>query len=81
VIVKVKLFAAAREAAGKESIAVQLADAPTIADLRSALTKQFPQLRDVVSHSMFAIDTEYCGDDQVIPIGAAVVCIPPVSGG
>jgi molybdopterin converting factor small subunit len=79
--IRVKLFAAAREAAGKETIAVQLDDAPTVAELRSALMKQYPQLRDIVSHSMFAIDTEYSCDDREIPIGATVVCIPPVSGG
>ena len=79
--VKVKLFAAAREAAGQETIAVQLDDAPTVAKLRSAVAKQYPQLSDIVSHSMFAIDTEYSGDDKEIPIGATIVCIPPVSGG
>jgi molybdopterin synthase catalytic subunit/molybdopterin synthase sulfur carrier subunit len=79
--VKVKLFAGAREAAGQDTIAVQLGDAPTVAELRSALGKQYPQLRDVVTHSMFAIDTEYSGDDRKIPIDATVVCIPPVSGG
>jgi len=79
--VKVQLFAAAREAAGQDTIAVKLGDAPTIAELRSAVAKQYPQLRDVVSHSMFAIDTEYSSDDREIPMGATVVCIPPVSGG
>ena len=79
--VKVKLFAAAREAAGHDTIVVQLGDMPTVAELRNAVAQQYPQLRDLVSHSMFAIDTEYSGDEQQIPMGATVVCIPPVSGG
>ena len=79
--VNVKLYAAAREAVGQDTITVQLGDAPTIGELRSAVMKQYPKLRDVVSHSMFAIDTDYSSDDREIPVGATVVCIPPVSGG
>ncbi len=79
--VNVKLYAAAREAAGQDTITVQLGDTPTIGDLRSAVMKQYPKLRDVVSHSMFAIDADYRSDDREIPVGATVVCIPPVSGG
>jgi molybdopterin synthase catalytic subunit/molybdopterin synthase sulfur carrier subunit len=79
--VNVKLFAAAREAAGKDTVAVQLDDTPTLAQLRGALAKQYPQLAGVLACSMFAIDTEYRSDDSEIPAGATVVCIPPVSGG
>jgi molybdopterin converting factor small subunit len=30
---------------------------------------------------MFAVNAEYADDQAVIPAGAQVACIPPVSGG
>ncbi len=79
--VTVKLFAAARDTAGKETVAVELDGKPTVAQLRGALAKQFPELANVLAHSMFAIETEFSSDDREIPAGATVACIPPVSGG
>lgn len=80
-MIQVTLFAAARQAVGHESIDIELIDGGTVGDLREAIAAQFPQLGDVLSHSMFAVGTDYCGDDHVIESRAAVSLIPPVSGG
>ena len=80
--INVKLFAAARDALGSDSVSICLDMAtPTVADLRNALTNRHPQMANIVAHSMFAINEEYTSDETQIPATATVVCIPPVSGG
>jgi molybdopterin converting factor subunit 1 len=81
VIVEVKLFAAARQLAGADSISVELPDAPTVGDLRSALVARAPALAGLVARAMFAVNAEYAPESTLIPAGAEVACIPPVSGG
>lgn len=79
--VEVQLFAVARQLAGRETVAVSLAEPATVGRLRQALGEQFPALASVLPHVMFAVNAEYADDQSVIPSGAQVACIPPVSGG
>ena len=79
--VQVQLFAVARQLAGRETVAVSLSEPATIGRLRQALREQFPALAAVLPHVMFAVNAEYADDEAIIPLGAAVACIPPVSGG
>ncbi len=79
--VRVRLFAAARELVGRDTIEVSLSAPATIADLRAALPEQFPPLANLTKQVMFAIGTDYADDTRRIPPGAEVACIPPVSGG
>ena len=80
-IVRVKLFAAARERADSGEIEVHVPEPATVAELRAAISRQFPQLTPILRPALFAINTEYRGDTAVIPPDAEVACIPPVSGG
>lgn len=80
-IVRVKLFAAARQRAGSDEIEVNVGDAVTVAALRAAMSQQFPQLTPILRPALFAINAEYAGDSTVVPPDAEVACIPPVSGG
>lgn len=80
-MIQVKLFAAARQVVDQESITVKLADGGTVGDLRESLAAQFPQLNGLLPHSMIAVGTDYCDNDQVLESGADVSLIPPVSGG
>ena len=80
-IVQVKLFAAARQRTGSAVISVELGDPPTVARLRDAIRHQFPELAEILRATLFAINQEYGDDLTVIPAGAEVACIPPVSGG
>jgi molybdopterin converting factor subunit 1 len=81
VIVEVKLFAAARQLAGADSLPVELPDNPTVGELRSALVARAPALEALVRRALFAVNAEYAGEQSIIPAGAEVACIPPVSGG
>ena len=79
--VEVKLFAAARQLADAESIAVQLPEGATVRQLRDTLCEQHDQLRDIVPRAMIAIDAEYVNDDTVVAANCEIALIPPVSGG
>jgi molybdopterin converting factor subunit 1 len=79
--VRVKLFAAAKDRLGRDSVEVDLPDAATAQQLRGALVEQFPPLADVMAHARLAVDSEYAVDGMLIPRAAEVAMIPPVSGG
>jgi molybdopterin converting factor subunit 1 len=79
--IEVKLFAAARQYAGAESVELELPDGATIADLRQALVERYPEGKAVIQHAMFAVDMEFVSDRQPLNSSAEIACIPPVSGG
>ncbi|HJS07271.1 MAG TPA: MoaD/ThiS family protein [Pirellulales bacterium] len=79
--VNVKLFAAARELAGGESIEVDLPAGATVARLRQELMERLPGVRELLTRSLFAIDCDYAADDKGLEASTEIACIPPVSGG
>ena len=79
--VHVRLFAAAKQAAGRDSVDVELPEGATVAQLRRRLAEQLPHVSELLWRAMFAIDTEYAADGDPIRPGTEVACIPPVSGG
>ncbi len=80
-IVRVKLFAVAKDLIGNESLEVELPEFSTVSQLRTALESQFPQLSTIISHLMIAVDAEYANDQTVLTENSEIACIPPVSGG
>jgi molybdopterin synthase sulfur carrier subunit len=84
-IVRVRLFAVAREAAGAEFVDIELSASdgapPTVADLRQAFLAQLPALRYAAKQLMFAVDSDYATDATQVSAASDVACIPPVSGG
>jgi molybdopterin synthase catalytic subunit/molybdopterin synthase sulfur carrier subunit len=79
--VRVRLFAVARQLAGRESIDLELPHGATVAQLRAALGTHIPQMSGSLSNMLFAIDRRFADDTGEIPENADVACIPPVSGG
>lgn len=85
-IVRVKLFAVARQRLGGQEVQVEVpagssgSDA-TVADLRSALKSRFPELAEVLPHVKVAVNNDYASERTAIPPDAEVALIPPVSGG
>ena len=79
--IDVKLFARARDLAGAESVAVELADSATVSDLRDALSNQYPALASIIPHLHVAIGTDYASDATALSATDSVACFPPVSGG
>lgn len=76
-----KLFAAARDIAGRPVLDVTLAEGATVADLRIALCEACPGLEDVLDNSLIAVDQEYARDETELNSGSEIALIPPVSGG
>jgi len=80
-MLRVKLFAAARQWAGREEVEVELPDGGTLGDLRERLVAAHPPLAAVVTRSMFAVNADYAGDERTLSPDDEIACIPPVSGG
>lgn len=77
----VRLFAVARQLAGRETIELEVSPGTTIGQLRALVAAEIPDLAPVLPHVLFAVGSAYARDDEPIPPGAQVACIPPVSGG
>lgn len=79
--VRVLLFALAKQRAGRDVIEIELPPGATVRQLREALAQKAQPLADLLPHVRFAVNSEYAADRAVIPAGAEVALIPPVSGG
>jgi molybdopterin synthase catalytic subunit/molybdopterin synthase sulfur carrier subunit len=79
--VQLRLFAVAKQMAGRDSIELELPEGATIAELRRELGARVPELSGLTPQMMFAVDAEYADDDRTIDPDADLACIPPVSGG
>ena len=79
--VTVQFFAAARDAAGKPELSVDLPDGATVAELRRSLVRAVPGLSRFGPSLWVAINGDYAADTEVIPANAEIACFPPVSGG
>ena len=77
----VRLFARARDLAGADRVAVELPAGATVADLRRALAAACPRLGDLVGRCAVAVAAEFAAESDVIPAGAEIALLPPVSGG
>jgi molybdopterin converting factor subunit 1 len=77
---RVWLFAAARDAAGAEEIAVPLLAGATVADLRRALLA-WPGLAALLPRCAIAVNRQYASDTDPISPADEVAVLPPVSGG
>jgi molybdopterin converting factor small subunit len=80
--VNVRLFALARQRAGRAEVALDVADPVTVAAVKAALAAACPELAPLVPQMLIAVNADYAGDEQgPIPPGAEVAAILPVSGG
>ena len=80
-IVKVNLFAAAKEIVGERSVEFVLEDTATLGDLKQALVEQHPSMMELLEVSTFSVDQEYALYDRALYHGVEIGLIPPVSGG
>jgi sulfur-carrier protein len=80
-MVRVRLFARARDLARANAVTVELPAGATVGDLRAALDEAYPALRPLLPRSAVAVAEEIAGDGVAIPAGVEVALLPPVSGG
>ncbi len=79
--VRVRLFAVARELAGRDELTVELAGGHTVADVRRALAETAPALERVLGHSLVSVNAQYATDATPVDVHSDIALIPPVSGG
>ena len=81
--IRVRLFAAIREALGRESIELSLAEGATPEDVWRELTRLHERaaLSARRQNLAAAVNRKYTKFDAVLEDGDEVVFIPPVSGG
>jgi molybdopterin converting factor subunit 1 len=80
-IVAVRLFAVARDLAGRDVVEVELPVRSNVGQLRVALSQTVPALASLLPRMMIAVDAEYAADGKTLEGGEEVAAIPPVSGG
>ena len=79
--VNIKLFASLHEVLGKRELYLELAEGATVGDLREALKRSYPVLKDHVTTMVCAVNAEYVPSSYRLGEGDEVALIPPVSGG
>ena len=80
-MVRVRLFARARDLAGSDRVSFLLTPGATVADLRRQLKQSLPALGDFLQRCAVALNNEVADDDSVLPADAEIALLPPVSGG
>lgn len=79
--VRVVFFALARDQVGRDQVEFEIPLGSSVRELRDQMMGRFPSAAGILGRSMIAVDEEYASDGQVVPEGATVAFIPPVSGG
>ena len=79
--IKVKFFAAPREALGKNELAVTLPEGARVTDLIEHLKAEHPILRAYTRFLSVAVNKAYVGWETELHDGDEVACLPPVGGG
>jgi len=79
--VKVKFFAAPREALDQNELQVEIPKATTVEELLDLLKERYPVLRSYVRFLSVAVNRAYVGMGTELHDGDVVACLPPVGGG
>lgn len=79
--VKVLLFGAAADLAGKREIEVPIKPGATLDELWAEAVGEYPGLSPMRGILAFAINGEYAEKDAKVSPGDEVAFLPPVSGG
>jgi MoaD family protein len=79
--IRVRFFAAPREALGKSELEVTLPAGATVTDLIEHLQAEYPILRAYTRFLSVAVNKAYVGWETELHDGDEVACLPPVGGG
>lgn len=79
--IKVRLFAALRDAAGREEVAVPWKQGLTCPEILDVLKKRFHPFSALLERSLVAVNGSYAEPGVVLMPEDEVAVLPPVSGG
>lgn len=79
--ITVLLFATLKDLAGTNKLDLSLNEGATLADVKRALSNQFPEMSANLKAALGSVNREYAFDANAIEDGDEVAFFPPVSGG
>jgi len=79
--VKVKFFAAPREALQRSELEQELKSGATVRELLEVLGNRFPVLQPYTGSVKVAVNHKYAAPETELQEGDEVACLPPVGGG
>jgi len=79
--VQVLYFAIARERVGLRDETLPWPAPAPVSELLDLLTARHPELKPLLPHLRVSVNREFVTPDSLVPSGAEVALIPPVSGG
>ncbi|MGH2720965.1 MAG: molybdenum cofactor biosynthesis protein MoaE [Actinomycetota bacterium] len=79
--VRVRMFGAVGERAGRPEAVLDLAEGSTTADLLTSVAREFPATADVLAHVKVAVNLEVAPAGQALAEADEVALLPPVAGG
>jgi molybdopterin converting factor subunit 1 len=77
----IKLFAVAKELAGRDELTVDLPAGATVRDLSDLVVAASPALARILPHALWAVGAAYASDNTPLNEQSEIALIPPVSGG
>ena len=80
-MLKVKLFAKARDLAGSAEVDLPWTNGQTVAVLKQRLSESYPGLAPLIPQLLVAVNNQYAPDSAGIRSTDEVAGFPPVSGG
>lgn len=79
--ITVLYFAGLAERVGLRESEITYAAGDTVASVRDRIIAERPEVKPYMESLMFAVNEEYADPETVVPDGATLALIPPVSGG
>lgn len=79
--IEVRLFAAAKDAAGSATVQITVPENPTVEELRQHLVTAVPALATMQQTLFVAVNSQYADAADIIQETDEIACFPPVSGG
>ncbi len=79
--IRVKFFAAPREALDRDEIDLEVRAGSTVKDLIDTLQNEYPVLEAYTRFLNVAVNRAYVGMQTELHDGDEVACLPPVGGG
>ena len=80
-IVRLRCFAGLRDELGASEVEIELPDGADVTRLKLAIELRWPRLAGRLASVRVAADHEFLAETDLIPLGAELALIPPVSGG
>ncbi|GAA5507771.1 MoaD/ThiS family protein [Novipirellula caenicola] len=78
---EILLFAALRDAAGTDSLVIDVGSDATAADVICEVAQRVPSMQTLLASCRVALDSRYVANTQPLGTATEIAIIPPVSGG